>query len=113
VCVALAPIKEITCWLLLLVAVDLVTGVAKAVRAGDFVTSRSLRDTVAKVGPYLLALLAAFSLDRLIGDADPTLARIASVALGSIEIKSIGENLKAITGIDLLGNVIDKLKPKG
>ncbi len=109
--VALTPVREITTWLLVMVAIDLVTGITKAVRAGQFVLSRGLRDTVAKVGPYLLALLAAFSLDRLLGDTDPTLARIAAVALGGIEIKSIGENLKAITGIDMLSAVIEKLKP--
>lgn len=107
----LAPIHTIIYAVLALVGIDLLTGLWKAIRVKEAVTSRRLRDTIAKLVPYLLALLSGFAADHILGTADPIVTRVVGAGLALIEIKSVGENLAAITGTDLLAAAVDKLKP--
>lgn len=113
---ALAPIHTLLYSVLALVALDLVTGIWKSMWPKDPaqkapVTSRRLRETVAKLGPYFVVLLVGLLVDKAAG-TDAILSRVASLGLCGIEAKSIAENLKLITGLDLLGSLIEKLKPQ-
>lgn len=106
----IAPIHTLVYAVLVLVGVDLLTGLWKAHRTKETISSRRLRESLAKTIGYMLALIAGFACDRILGTDDPTIARVAGISVALIELTSVAENLKAV-GIDVLGTVIDRLKP--
>ncbi len=107
----LAPIHTLMYSVLLVIGVDLITGIWKSVKVdGERVTSRRLRETVAKLAVYLLVMLSGFAADKIMGGADPMMSRLVSLGLVGIELKSADENLKAL-GYDVLGSLIARLKP--
>ena len=94
-----------------LVFLDLVTGVWKAVRLGQF-SSHKMRDTPIKLVPYLLVILAGFGLDNIVGDTQGLyFARAFALLIGGTEVTSLAENMRDITGLDFAAIVRDKLKP--
>ncbi len=107
----LAPIHTIIYAVSFLILADAGTGIWKAVKTKEPVTSRRMRDTVAKMAAYFIALLVGFAIDQVVGDS-MLLARVAAGSICLIEATSVNENLKAATGIDVLSAVIEKLKPK-
>lgn len=104
------PIHTLVYAVLALVGMDLLTGLWKAYKASEAITSRRLRESMAKTIGYMLALVAGFACDRILGTEDPTIARVAGVSVALIELTSINENMRAV-GVDVLGAVIEKLKP--
>lgn len=108
----LAPIHLLMYMVLLLMAVDLVTGIWKAVKLREKVTSKRARHSVAKLVGYFLAILCGFALDNILGNTEPTMARVAASAIAGIELLSIDENLGVCIGVRPLAGVIEKLKPK-
>ena len=106
----LMPIHTLVYAVLALVSMDLLTGLWKAYKAKEPITSHKLRESLAKTIGYMLALLAGFACDRILGTEDPTVARVAGVSVALIELTSINENMRAV-GVDVLGAVIDRLKP--
>lgn len=101
--------------LLILMALDIVTGVAKAYKLGKIVTSTGLRDTLIKVFQYgvsliVIHILVSFQIDgeevSILDYADEA----GYTFLIVIEAKSIFENLHVVDGrVDFTG-IIDKLK---
>ncbi len=106
----LAPIHGLIYALLALVAIDFITGCWASLRAGEPITSRRMRETAGKSTVYMLALVASFAIDSILAGGVPV-ARLCAASLGLIEIKSVAENLKRITGVDILAAVIARLKP--
>jgi phage-related holin len=96
---------------LCLVGIDLVTGVAKAVKAGGWasIRSRRLRETIGKGFLYLLAILSAFLLDYVVG-LDIAARAVAGV-IALTEVKSILENVTEMTGVNVISALLAKLKP--
>ncbi len=107
----IAPIHTLIYAVFFLIGVDLVTGIWKAVKSNEPITSRRMRETVAKLVGYMLALLSCFAMDKILGLGDISLARLSAAGLAVVEAKSIAENLTPILGFDPLAAVIEKLKP--
>lgn len=116
-------------WLFIAMIVDLVTGVTKVwVKEGHkAITSKGLRDTVAKFiqyGAFLIVtnILANFEVNGKVVAPLGFITDSAYVILILIEIKSVYENIVAMNPaldflskwIDRIGNVIaqDKSEPK-
>ncbi len=94
-----------------LVFADLATGIAKAWRKIEPITSRRLRESVGKSLAYFICVLAAFGLDHILEPGSLLCARAVSVLIAGTEVKSIFENMKDLTGVDLWQALVDKLKP--
>lgn len=101
--------------LLLLMLVDLLTGINKASKQGDATTSRGLRDTFDKGSTYFLFIFSLMVIVNLtnVADADKQFAGVLGLSLSGvmmitcyIEFKSIIENL-IIINTDKNGNLSD------
>ncbi|MDE6461087.1 MAG: phage holin family protein [Paramuribaculum sp.] len=94
---------------LIAIAADLRSGLTKARRNGEKLTSRGFRTTVDKAGGYYLTLFAMTAIDVMIIAAIlflrkfsgwnlppfPLFTTVGAVGLGIIELKSIMENTKS------------------
>lgn len=95
-----------------LIVIDMITGMLAARKRGEAITSKRWRDTTAKFLTYNLGILSAFLIETYMVPGIPLVNLVAGV-IALHEGKSISENLKEITGVDLLGAVVEKLnKPK-
>lgn len=106
----LAPIHGCLLAVGMLLLFDWITGIAKALKAKEPITSRWWRATIGKASAYGIAVLTGFFLDNSI--SLDVAARAFTAAIAITEAKSIAENLKVLTGIDLWAAVADKLKPQ-
>jgi hypothetical protein len=84
----------------LLIAVDFVTGILAARKRGEPITSRAMGRTIWKCVGYQLAVISGFALEWLVPGGLP-IAKLCAAAIGLSEFKSLAENIKAITGVDL------------
>lgn len=107
----LAPIHILMYMVLLLMGIDLVTGVWKAVKERKQITSERARNSVGKLVGYFLAILCGFAIDKILGTNDPTMARVAASGVAGIELLSIDENMGVCIGVRPLAGLIEKLKP--
>jgi len=106
----LAPIHVLMISVGFLIAADLVTGVAAAIKRGDKITSKALSRTIYKCLGYQLAVISGFALEFLVPGGLP-IAKLIAAAVGLVEGKSLLENVKAITGVDLT-SVLAKVQQK-
>ena len=105
-----APVQSMLLAVGALIAIDFVTGVWRAVKQHEPITSTGFRRSIAKMVAYQLAVISAFVLERyMLADALPAAKIVASV-VGITEVKSIFENLRLITGIDLWAQVLTKIQ---
>lgn len=107
----LAPISNYVHLVLILIAIDLVTGSYAAVKSGDKFSARKLRNTLEKFVFYAICIIVAFVLQQIIDDGSE-LARIIALYIGATEAKSIYENVSRITKTDIVTQLWDLLKSK-
>ena len=92
-----------------LICIDTITGIWKAKKLGDKITSRKLSSIISKLGLYELTVIMFFLIDQFIlNDIILTffsvpfmLTKVVSLVLASIEVMSINETYKVVKGIDL------------
>lgn len=106
----LAPIHGLLLITGALVLIDLATGIWKAVKLKEKVTSYKFRQTITKGAAYMLAILVALLLDTVMGTGG-MVSRTVGGLIALSETKSCLENLGAITNIDLWKAVLTKLQP--
>jgi len=108
----LQPISVYINLVIVLIGIDLFTGVYASYKEGQKITARKMGKTLEKFLFYTIAIIAAYILQRIANDGD-LLPRIVALYIGAIELKSIFENIKRITGngmFDMLWTVIkDKI----
>ena len=103
------PISGILIMILVLITVDTITGIWKAKKLGDKVTSRKLSAIISKLALYEITVIMFFLIDKFIlNDIILTffsvpfmLTKVTALVLASIEVMSINENYKVVKGIDL------------
>ena len=103
------PISGILIMIGVLIAIDTFTGIWKANKLGDKITSRKLSSIISKLALYEVTVIMFFLIDRFIlNDIILTffsvpfmLTKIVALVLSSIEVMSINENYKIVKGIDL------------
>lgn len=104
-----APIQGMLVTALVLIVVDLITGVMAARKQGTPITSAGFRRTASKLLVYEIAIAIAYLAQHyLMNDAIPA-ASIVSGFVGLTELTSCMENLNTLSGANLLKTVIDKL----
>jgi phage-related holin len=107
----LTPIANYVHIVLILIAIDLVTGSYASIKEGQKFEARKLRNTVEKFVFYALAIITAYMLQRIISEG-AELPRIVALYIGSIEVKSIYENISRITKTDIAVALWDTIKTK-
>lgn len=104
-----APIKATLITVLMLVTMDLITGVLAAIKRKEPITSANLRRSVSKLFIYEVAIAMTFLAQQyLLGEEIPAL-KIVSAMLGMVELKSVVENLDTLGGNGVFKSIINKL----
>jgi len=103
------PISGILIMIGVLIAIDTFTGIWKANKLKEKITSRKLSSIISKLALYEVTVIMFFLIDQFIlNDIILTffsvplmLTKVVSLVLASIEVMSINENYKIVKGIDL------------
>ena len=103
------PISGILLMIAVLISIDTITGIWKAKKIGEKITSRKLSAIISKLALYEVTVIMFFLIDQFIlNDIILTffsvpfmLTKIVALVLSSIEVMSINENYKAVKSIDL------------
>lgn len=96
--------------LFILIVADMVTGIWKAVKTKQKITSRKMSVTASKTMLYFIMVIVGWVSAYLFGYAD--LVKLFISMLGIIEIRSISENFTAITGIKIWAYLVNIFKRK-
>jgi hypothetical protein len=92
-----------------LIAIDTFTGIWKANKLKEKISSRKLSAVISKLGLYEITVIMFFLIDKFVlNDIILTffsvpfmLTKVVALVLASIEVMSINENYKVVKGIDL------------
>ena len=103
------PISGILIMIGVLIFIDTITGIWKANKLGDKITSRKLSSIISKLALYEITVIMFFLIDKFILNeiiltffsVQFMLTKIVALVLSSIEVMSINENYKIVKGIDL------------
>jgi hypothetical protein len=103
------PISGILIMIGVLICIDTFTGIWKANKLKEKITSRKLSSIISKLALYEITVIMFFLIDKFIlNDIILTffsvplmLTKIVALVLASIEVMSINENYKVVKGIDL------------
>lgn len=106
----LIPVKELMLCVGFLVLMDMAFGIARAKKQALPIESQKMKRTLAKTLLYEGVILSSFVLDVIVG-AD-IIAKVVAGTVAIVELKSISENFKIITGIDIWQSIIDKMQGK-
>lgn len=99
----LAPIQSIMIVVGVLLAADFVTGILKAFKLKEPITSRAMARTIYKMVFYQLAVLSAFLLETYLMPGVLPVTKLVAGVIGVTEFLSILENTQKVTGVDLKG----------
>ncbi|MBS1618072.1 MAG: phage holin family protein [Bacteroidetes bacterium] len=105
-----APIQALILSVVALIILDTITGVYKAWKLGEKITSFRFGNIISKVLLYNIAVISGFIVQKLFNIDAFHLAQIVAVAVALTELKSIAENVNAVTGIDVWQFVLGYLK---
>ena len=83
----------------LLIMLDFFTGIQKARKLGEEITSKKMRPTITKGLGYMASILAAHVFEHVVPGLETT--KIVTGLIAVIELKSLDENLRVITGKSL------------
>ena len=107
--VVFAPVHAAVETVFVLILTDLICGVLAARKRGELITSAGLRRTITKTIVYEVALLLAFLAETYLIHGILPITTLVSSMIGIVELKSVYENLDAISGGTLLKGIIAKL----
>ena len=103
------PISGILLMIGVLIIIDTMTGIWKAKKLGEKITSRKLSSIISKLALYEVTVIMFFLIDQFILNeiiltffsVPFMLTKVVALVLASIEVMSINENYKVVKGIDL------------
>ena len=103
------PISGILLMIGVLIVIDTITGIWKAKKLGEKITSRKLSSIISKLALYEVTVIMFFLIDKFIlNDIILTffsvpfmLTKIVALVLSSIEVMSINESYKQIYHLDI------------
>lgn len=104
-----APIKELILVTILLILVDLVSGVLAARKKGKQINSAGLRRTFTKFTVYMTGICIGFLVETYMLHGFIPVAKIAAGLISVVEMKSVLENLDVINGNPVFTALIRKL----
>lgn len=102
-----APIAKLMLAIGILVIADFITGVLAAKKRGEPITSKKMRPTIMKGLGYMIAIIVGFVMQHFF-IKDFEVAKIVAGLIAFIELKSLDENFKDITGKSLFTQFLKK-----
>jgi hypothetical protein len=103
------PIKATLVAVMALTVIDLASGLWAASKRGEPITSSGLKRTIIKIFVYEAVVMLGYITEQyLTGDIIP-LVKILAGYIGITELKSVLENIKDISGLDIIKSLINKL----
>ena len=105
----LAPIQGAIISTFALVMIDLILGLLAARKTNVPITSSGLKQTVLKLLAYELGIVLAFIVQTYLA---PQLAAVGilTTLIGTVELKSLLENIDIITGGDFFKSILSKFQ---
>ena len=94
-----------------LVFADLLTGICAAKKRGEKIESKKLGKSITKCVFYYLAIILGHVMEVVFLN-DLPIAKITAGIIATVEFKSNMENIGAITGIDFIKAIKNKLDSK-
>ena len=108
--VFLTPIHPLLYTIYILLAFDLITGITKAVKSKEPITSKRMRDTIIKMVFYSIAVYIGYQVDiTLFSKSALYLSKLVGGYVILIEFQSNIENISVITGVNLWMMIKDKV----
>ncbi|MES2265599.1 MAG: phage holin family protein [Bacteroidota bacterium] len=108
--VFLTPIHPLLYTIYILLMFDLVTGITKAVKSKEPITSKRMRDSILKFIFYSIAVYIGYQVDiTLFSKIALYLSKLVGGYIILIEFQSNIENISTITGVNLWMMIKDKV----
>ena len=107
----ISPIVTLINLVLMLIVIDLLTGIYASIKTHDKFSARKLRYTVEKFVFFSIAIIAGYILQRIFADY-LNVSQIVAGYIAFTEAKSIYENLSRILKIDFIGAIWQTIKEK-
>lgn len=104
-----APIKELIVVTVVLIIVDLITGMLAARKKGQKLSSAGIRRTFTKFTVYLTGICVGWLVEHYMLEGFMPVSKIAAGLISVIEGKSIFENLDVINGNPIFKVLVEKL----
>lgn len=104
-----SPIKPVLFVTGLLVILDMIFGIWAAKVRKEPITSSRMKDSITKLLVYELCIMLFYIGQKYMTTDLIPLTNIASTFVCLVELKSIAESLKDISGVDILEFLISKL----
>lgn len=109
----LEPVYSKMLWVMVLMLIDLATGIRASAVEGKAFSSSRLRTGLEKCLCYMVALITAYILERYVGGFESNyLFNAVAAFIGVTEITSVYENLNRITGTNIFTKIAEMLKNK-
>jgi hypothetical protein len=106
----ITPIHPFLITIYILLFFDLITGISKAIKIKEPITSKRMRDSVLKFLFYSVAVYIGYQVDiTLISKSALVLSKLVGGYIMLIEFQSNIENISVITGVDLWVMMKDKV----
>lgn len=105
----LAPVKAIMLAAGFLILADFLTGLWRAWKEKEPITSSGFRRTLTKAIAYQLAIITALVMEKYLLEDMPIIKIVASL-IAMTEGKSIMENLSIVTGVDFMKALLEKIQ---
>jgi hypothetical protein len=104
----LIPIRPLLYIIFLMILLDTITGVIRARKIGDKITSHKLSRVISKMVLYHTAIITTFILEKyMLGEfvvlfttIQFFLTKVVTIFFSGIELMSINENVKSIYGLN-------------
>lgn len=107
-----APIAPMVHAVLIMVMIDLITGIWAANVRKEVICSAGLRQTVRKLLGYTILIISGHIVDISILGGGLHLPSIFAGYIGITELQSVRENIACITGTDVLQEIWQTIKEK-
>lgn len=104
-----APAKGMVLTALVLVIMDMITGILASRKLKQPITSAGIGRSIVKTLVYEAAILLAFLTQQYLTGSEVPVSNIVAGLIGLTELKSVMENLNTVSGGSLLSSIIDKL----
>lgn len=104
-----APAKGMVLTALVLVIMDMITGILASRKLKQPITSAGIGRSIVKTLVYEAAILLAFLTQQYLTGPEVPVSNIVAGLIGLTELKSVMENLNTVSGGSLLSSIIDKL----
>lgn len=108
----LAPVKGTMIAAGVLIIIDMLTGIWRAKKSGEPITSNGFRRTLSKMAAYQLAIVTGFIMEKYLGLDFIPIVKVIGGLIALTEGKSALENISAITGVDFWKALLEKLQGK-